>query len=134
MFYIGKHVSPSIPPVLLDEKQIQRVRISCGGGMGGSSWFEYGKALDPIEPNKIIRFRCYITGEVKFINTSFVVTVENKKVAKVESDCTRNSNFKNKKTIHYWLMAPNAKFELVDKCNVDVSKENAELIKTQFIY
>lgn len=134
MFQIGKKCSPSAPPVLLDTRVITRVKMSCGGGMGGSTWCEYGKALDPIEPNKVIRFRDYITGEVILLNTNYIVKASEKKVAKVKSDCTRNSNFKNKEQIDFWLMSVDAEFQLVDVCNIVPRKEDAEKIHTDIIY
>jgi hypothetical protein len=134
MFEIGKCCSPSAPPVLLETKIITVVKMSCGGGMGGSCWYEYGKPLDPIEPNKIIRFRQYITGNTVMLNTNFLVKAQEKKVAKIESDCTRNTNFHNKSRIDYWLMDCNAEFRLVDRPCVDVPKKYAENIHSDYIY
>ena len=131
---LGKHVSPSIPPVLLDTALIEKVTMSCGGGLGGSKWEEYGTFIDEAKPNTLAKFKNYITGEVKVLNTSYVVMIESRKVVKIESDVTQNHNFNHKKTIDYWLMARDKEFIVVDECNVDVDKDDAKLIERTYIY
>ena len=132
-FKIGKHVGGDIPPVLLGVTEIERVLMSCGGGLGGAQWYEYGDFVDEPKMEEFVRFKDYFTGETKVLNPRFIVKIEDRKVARIESDLTQNHNFHHDKSIRHYIMARDAEFELVDECNVEVDKNDAECIRTEYI-
>lgn len=62
------------------------IRMTAGGGMGGSKWYEYIDAELPLPSNQLVEVED-IEGNRKQINTAYVVTVEQVTVmfAKYES-------------------------------------------------
>ena len=131
---IGKHVSPAPPAKVIDERMIKSIKMSCGGGIGGAQWQEYGYIKNGT-PNFTdwVEFEDYFTGETKMLNPNFIVKIEDRKVVAVKSDCRQNSNFKCNFSIAYYLMREDAKYVLVDKCGVKVDKSDAEEIKWDYI-
>lgn len=59
-------------------KNITRIEMTCGGGIGGSHWYEYVNEipLKEIKPNQMLTI-ITIDGEEKLINTNYVVSVDN---------------------------------------------------------
>lgn len=55
-------------------KQVLLVKISCGGGMGGSSWNEVVEPPEEIKPNTLQDFRT-VEGEEITVNTAYVVKI-----------------------------------------------------------
>lgn len=66
---------------------ITKVRMTCGGGLGGASWYEYVYRLDEIPTNKIIEVKRY-DGKMIRLNTAYVVSTEDFKLAKATLDIT----------------------------------------------
>lgn len=64
-------------------KLITRIHMTCGGGIGGSSWEEYVERMEEFPTNKIIKVKRY-DGKELFINTSYIVKTENFKLAKAD--------------------------------------------------
>lgn len=69
------------------------VHMTCGGGMGGSSWREYGSFETEPEIGKMAKFVSAITGEEKTINPAYIVSIETKALVKVTSDTTPWRNY-----------------------------------------
>ena len=104
------------PAEFVDSKieNVLRIKMSCGGGMGGSSWYETVKPTQ-LNPNDLIEVET-IQGETKLINTSFVVSATLKQLITV-TEIHQNTNFKETmgKELHYHYLAP---------LNVDVKINN----------
>lgn len=102
-----------------EEKEVSRVKMSCGGGMGGSVWYEYGK-FDNLDSNKLCEFTDAITGEKKTLNTSFVVKIESGTIVKMSFDTTAHANYNTKickKQTHtiYRYIKTSDDYEMKDK-------------------
>lgn len=132
---LGKHVSPSAPPAVSDTGKLWKVKMSCGGGLGGTSWEEYGKFLDELKPATIVRFEDHFTGAVKLLNTNYIVTAQVRKYVSILSDLSRNTCYGKEYhfSIRTYLMDTDAEYSLVDKCNIEPEVGDAELINIQFI-
>ena len=75
-----------------EEKKVSKVKMSCGGGVGVSKWYEYGE-FENLDSNKLCKFTDAITGETKTINTSFVVKIESGTMVKTSFDTTGHANY-----------------------------------------
>jgi hypothetical protein len=111
-----------------DEKEISKVTISCGGGMGGSKWCEYGN-FEHLESNQLCGFKDAITGERRTINTAFVVEVETGKLVKVDWDTTAHANYgaskpRCEKCIHtrYYFIPTDDEYEIVNEYRQEEDK------------
>ena len=127
--------SPSETPIVVDNKNIIVVTMSCGGGFGGSKWNEHFDAveLDTIPSDKLMIFTDAISGEKKIINTKYIVKVEEKQMLKVYQDITKWKNY-NKKvcnkcyTERYLAIDRGMKWECAS--TYDSGKNEHEVIKT----
>ena len=90
----------------VDIQNVLRIKMSCGGGMGGSSWFETVNQNVELKPNSLITVET-IDGETKTINTNFMVYSVEKKLVKV-TEVHENSNFKETmgKPLDYYYLCP----------------------------
>ena len=86
-----------------------RVLMSCGGGMGGSKWYEYGTFEETPQVGKMATLVDAVSGEKKTINPNYIVSIEEKKLVRVVTDVTAWKNY-NKKvctkathTSYYWF-------------------------------
>lgn len=92
-----------------DVKTVYKFKMSCGGGLGGSMWYEYVQTDDKITPNSMITCIDAMTGEQKIINTNYIVKVETVKYLAVTWDITKHTNYDRKtvnkqiKTIYYQI-------------------------------
>lgn len=95
------------PANIIDSKieNVLRIKMSCGGGIGGSKWYETVKPTDII-PNTLITVET-IEGETKLINTNFIVEAVEKQLV-IVTEVHQNSNFKETmgKKIDYYYLAP----------------------------
>ena len=97
---------------------VTKIHMSCGGGMGGSSWYEYVERLRDIPSNKIIKAKRYDGKEI-FINTMWLVGAENFKLAKAVLDISKWENYypnreKKKGTkVYYVLVDDDVELELL---------------------
>ena len=111
----AKIVDSKIEPVL-------RIKMSCGGGIGGSKWYETLKpttivpnTLLTIVPNTLIQVET-INGETKLINTNFIVEATIKQLITV-TEVHQNYNYKETmgKEIDYLYLAPlNVEVEIIN--------------------
>ena len=110
MTTLGK---PFTPSKIRDMSYTQALKItmSCGGGMGGSRWEEYvyipDKAIKEglfkeIQQDKFIRFYDY-KNELKFINTKYIVKVEETNIAKLVVVNLGNSSYGSVGAIHNFV-------------------------------
>lgn len=72
-------------------KKISRIRMSCGGGLGGAQWFEYVYRIGYEDLNKKFIKVERIDGKEISINTSNVVDIED--FTLVEAQYYNNGNF-----------------------------------------
>lgn len=88
---------PKSPSVWVGEPKylpITRLKMSCGGGMGGSCWYEYVCRLEKIPSNTMLNVKRY-DGKSLFINTTYVVNAENFKLAIAELDISEWARLSN---------------------------------------
>ena len=55
------------------KKEGYRIKMSCGGGMGGSSWYEYVTDIDSSDPNYEVVTT--LDGQTKRLGKKFTVTI-----------------------------------------------------------
>lgn len=77
---------------------IKEILMSCGGGMGGAQWNEYGEIAGNLNENKFVVLTKAITGQTKDLNTANIVTVKDKQLIKVTTDLTPHYNYGGRKT------------------------------------
>ena len=115
---LGKSVTPSSWLRKPDYTPITRIRLSCGGGMGGSSWYEYIERLENIPSNEVIKVKRYDGKEI-YINTSWVVMAEDFKLAEALLEVSEWEEFTGEKIsdngikVYYVLLDDDAELELV---------------------
>ena len=100
-------------PKLID---VVRVRLSCGGGVGGSQWFEYlvNTTLDDIaKADRFMRVK-NMDGKQVLVNVNFIVDAKPYKiaVARYHSD---NPNYTKGDYFVRYLLDPNATAVLVGR-------------------
>lgn len=77
-----------------------KVRMSCGGGMGGSQWNEYVKSDIPLGEEKIVEVK-NIFGDTIRINTRYAVRSKRMKVVHEEWDTLPYANFRQEEYKHH---------------------------------
>ena len=98
---------------------ITRLKMSCGGGLGGSQWFEYVERISLDElvgcPNSLIRVKAIDGGEPKdkVINLRYMVDAEDFTVASMELN-SQNPNFAKGKYTYRILLEDGHTINLVD--------------------
>lgn len=80
---LGKIYTPSEWIGKPEYTSVTRLRMTCGGGMGGSSWYEYVHRVAGISSNAIVRFIRY-DGKPIIINTAYIVEAEDFTLATVK--------------------------------------------------
>lgn len=73
---------------------ITRLKMSCGGGMGGSNWYEYVYRLEKIPSNTMLNVKRY-DGKSFFVNTAYVVNAENYKLVITKLDISAWASLSN---------------------------------------
>lgn len=101
------------PPVIISNEKLDVIKMSCGGGLGGSKWEELVEcgAVNKQSEN-LVEVTDFFTRHKKIINTRFVVTAETKRVVAIGFDMTANVNFKSK-FLHYYLIEEDDEIEIV---------------------
>lgn len=66
---------------------ILKIKMSCGGGLGGSSWYEYIYDTVALEGDSLVWVTNYLGEEIK-LNPRFMVKVNRVSLVKVEEDIT----------------------------------------------
>lgn len=112
---LGREYTPSKWAGLPTYKQITRLRMTAGGGMGGACWYEYVDRLAEIPSNEMIEVKRY-DGKLIRINTSYVVHSEDFTLATATLDIREwarcaMENVETKK--YYVLVDDNKKLMLV---------------------
>lgn len=96
---------------------ITRLKMSCGGGIGGSSWYEYVYRLEKIPSNTMLNIKRY-DGKNFSVNTAYVVKAENFKLAIAELDISEWARL-SKEIIgeatenYFWLIEDDEKIKLL---------------------
>lgn len=95
-------------------KKVTRIKITCGGGMGGASWYE---VIDRIDLNDLMQ-RSYIVtknweGKEIGINLSYVVKAEQFTLATAILD-SQNGNYVIGHHQYNWLIEDDHKIKLSD--------------------
>ena len=87
-------------------RKVLRIKMSCGGGMGGSSWYETVNPNVELIPNSLVEIET-IEGVTKIINTNFVVSAVEEQLIKV-TEIHQNTNFKETMgmELDYYYLAP----------------------------
>ncbi len=73
---------------------IFKIKVSCGGGMGGSSWYEYAKSMS--QNKDFFEFTLH-NDEVKTIGKNFIVSMQEKNMVTVVRDETAHINYREHK-------------------------------------
>lgn len=112
---LGREYTPSKWDGLPTYKQITRLRMTAGGGMGGACWYEYVDRLAEIPSNEMIEVKRY-DGKWIRINTSYVVYSEDFTLATATLDIREwarcaMENIETKK--YYVLVDDNKKLMLI---------------------
>ncbi len=87
-----------------DERVIPifRIHMSCGGGMGGSSWYEYirkdnmdmSTLVNELNQTKFITVQRYMDDSTKILSTNFIVDIEEYDVH-IKTFMSNNPNYKS---------------------------------------
>lgn len=94
---------------------ITRLRMSCGGGIGGAQWFEYVNRV-PLDELAEMKSAIVTTwnGKRKLINMNYVVEAEKFTIAKAVYDST-NPNFQKGEYLVARLLEDGSVVSLSDK-------------------
>jgi len=131
IYKIYKTCSPSEKPVVVDVKNVLLIIMSCGGGIGGSSWKELVLDEDcKIPSNELHTFIDAISGKEVTLNTAYIVKYEPKQVLKVYDDVTAHRNYSKKVCNKAWceryiVLDRGQKWECADNYSI-----NNEVFKT----
>ena len=87
--------APCSPSKLIKREfsECYKVSMSCGGGFGGSQWYEYVKSDIPLGEEKIVEVK-NIFGDTIRINTRYAVSSKRMKVVHEEWDTLPWANFR----------------------------------------
>lgn len=100
----------------VDITEVLRIKMTCGGGMGGSSWYETVKPNVKLQPNSLITVET-IDGETKVINTNFMVTATEKQLVTV-TEVHQNPNFRETMNVplkYYYLCSMDTDVEVYNE-------------------
>ena len=94
-------------------KPVTRLRITCGGGIGGSSWYEYVERENVFPSNKL---HCFtrIDGKKITINTAFIVEAEDFRLVTV-AFWNENPSYKLGLQNKQYIVEDECKIELIDE-------------------
>lgn len=95
---------------------VTRIRMTCGGGVGGSSWYEYVNRImiDDVIDSKFIKVTDYTGNEIT-INTNYIVEMRNFTILKAVFMNSGNYHFEPGSWEYYTLMEGNGhEVELID--------------------
>lgn len=101
----------------LQTNTVMRVRMTCGGGMGGSSWYEHIRIPACGELALGDRLAGYTTwdGHKKFLNGRYIVTAEPAKIVTAKFENLGNKNFPAGVTEYCFLGKIDEDYELADE-------------------
>ena len=122
-FKIYKTCSPSETPVVIEEKNVLLITMSCGGGIGGARWDELVIDEDnKIPSNELYRCVKAVDNKEFTINTRYVVKIEPMTMLRVINDITAHKNYTKKICNKAWteriiVIERGQKWECVDEFN-----------------
>ena len=95
-------------------REVTRIKMTCGGGMGGESWYEVVERIDfdDFTPDKFITARNWKGKEI-CINPNYIVKVEQFTLASAILD-SQNTNYKVGLHEYNWLVEDGHKIKLVN--------------------
>ncbi len=115
---IGKPLTPSTWIGEPKYYPITRIKITCGGGMGGSSWYEYVDRipLDKFEDftGKMLRVKT-VDGNEKLINPNYVVEVDSEITMICATLNSQNPHFEKGLYEYRFLYRDGIKVKLADR-------------------
>ena len=79
--------------------KVKKVKMTCGGGMGGSVWDEYVVDYPERVGQGLIEVTDY-RGKQMSLNTRYIVKVTDSQIVVITTD-SQNSNFYGKKSFYY---------------------------------
>lgn len=125
-FYLPN--TPSYFVGKVDIKRVKKIRMTCGGGMGGCSWYEY--ILCDTMPDdlsygliNVVNYK----GEKITLNTSYVVKIEEKEVASIVTN-SQNPYHSGIKKFFYEIPC-GEKVEICNKYGETEKQHGVELIE-----
>jgi hypothetical protein len=94
---------------------ITRIKMTCGGGIGGSSWYEYVKRInmENIRPDDML-IVTDINARQKLLNTRYIVSVENDLSVLSALLDSQNNNFEVGIYEYRWLVRDGHKVKLIN--------------------
>lgn len=121
--------APCSPCNFIESKttKVLKIKMSCGGGVGGSVWDEYGTTKDDFSKGGFITLKSAFTNEEITINTRFVVKAEEVQLVTMVWDTTPHANYnrstckKQTKTCYYCL-PKNEKYRVIADYEGDRNK------------
>lgn len=96
-------------------KKVTRLKMSCGGGMGGSTWYEIIDRidLDELTKNETLIVKNY-EGDTIFLNRKYIVKAIQLTLVTAILD-SQNSNYPVGKHEYNWLVEDEKKITLIDE-------------------
>ena len=79
--------------------KVKKVKMTCGGGVGGSSWYEYIVDFPELFGGGMLNVTNY-KGEKMILNTRYIVKVSDSQVVGITTD-SQNSHYSGIKTNYY---------------------------------
>ena len=79
--------------------KVKKIRMTCGGGMGGSSWYEYIVDFPHNFGNGMLNVTNY-KGEKMLLNIRYIVKVSDSQIVGITTD-SQNSHYGGVKTNYY---------------------------------
>ena len=115
---IGLPRTPGVWVSLPEYRPITRINMSCGGGMGGSHWYEYVERIDISKlenhgTSQLIKVKT-IDGNDKLINLNYVVEIDSEVTLVSATMRSENHNFPVGTYEYRFLVRDGRKVKLVD--------------------
>lgn len=79
--------------------KVKKVKMTCGGGMGGAQWDEYLLDFPETPRHDLVKVTNY-KGEKMTINTAYVVKIVDRQIVVVTTD-SQNPTYYGKKSFYY---------------------------------
>lgn len=96
-YIIGPSKNPYKSHNVTELGEFMKVTMTCGGGMGGARWEEYGTFVTLPNGNTLCEFKDAITGSTVQLGTAYIVKIETVKIIKATTDVTPHYNYHEKK-------------------------------------
>ena len=93
---------PNTPSKFIGKAKViktKKIKMTCGGGMGGSVWDEYITDLPENIEHGLIKVTNY-KGEKMTLNTSYIVKIVDSQIVVITTD-SQNPTYRGKKSFYY---------------------------------